>query len=313
MIEILNVALPFFGLILLGVLAGKIWNKGEEGLAWLNIYVLYFALPPLIFMVVAQTPLDKLANPTYVLATAGATSACFLLMLLVARKLFHASIREAALQGTAAAYGNVGYMGLPLSVAFFGQSAAVPAALVFSFDCAVLFVLTAVFAGLEDKRKNTAQLIGKILKDVFTHPFNLATIAGVIASASKWQPEGGLLSIVEMLMRSAAPVALFAMGVTVSLRGSPALNVQLGTLGFIKIVLHPLLAFAAVYLFVSADTAWLQVAVMMAALPTATNAFILARQYNAYVAGAGAAVIATTAVSVVTIPLIVYALKHWIS
>jgi malonate transporter and related proteins len=312
MIEILNIALPFFGLILLGVIAGRIWDKGEEGLAWLNIYVLYFALPPLIFMVVAQTPLEKLANPAYVLATAGATSTCFLLMLIVARKVFGTSMREAALQGTSAAYGNVGYMGLPLAVAFFGQSAAVPAALVFCFDIVVLFVLTAVFAGMDGRQQNRTQLVAKILKDVFTHPFNVATILGVLASAVKWQPEGGLLTIVEMLMRSAAPVALFAMGVTVSLRGKPVLNAELATLGLIKILLHPLLAFAAVYLFVSADTAWLQVAVMMAALPTATNAFILARQYNAFVAGAGAAVIATTAVSVVTIPMLVYVLKHWL-
>lgn len=49
---------------------------------------------------------------------------------------------------------------------------------------------------------------------------------------------------------------------------------------------------------------------MMAALPTASNAFILARQYDAYVEGAGAAVIVTTVASVITIPLIVYALLH---
>jgi malonate transporter and related proteins len=197
-----------------------------------------------------------------------------------------------------------------LSVAFFGEAAAVPAALVFCFDIVVLFILTAVFAGLEDKQKNTGQMILKILKDVFTHPFNLATMCGALATALHWLPTGGLLTIVDMLMRSAAPVALFAMGVTVSLRGKPTLNRELGTLAFVKLVLHPVMAFAAVYLFVSADTTWLQVAVMMAALPTATNAFILARQYNAYVAGAGAAVIATTALSVITVPLLVYALKH---
>ncbi len=310
MLEILNIALPFFGLILLGVIAGRIWNKGEEGLAWLNIYVLYFALPPLIFMIVAQTPLEKLANPMFVVATAGATTACFLLMLFVARRFYNVPLREATLMGTSAAYGNIGYMGLPLSVAFFGQAAGVPAALVFCFDIVVLFILTAVFAGLEDRSQNKTQVVGKILWDVLTHPFNIATMLGAIATALKWQPSGGLLTIVEMLMRSAAPVALFAMGVTVSLRGKPELNRELGTLGFIKIILHPILAFSAVYLLVSADTTWLQVAVMMAALPTATNAFILARQYNSYVAGSGAAVITTTAASVVTIPLLVYVLKH---
>jgi malonate transporter and related proteins len=229
---------------------------------------------------------------------------------LLARRLFGVGMREAALRGTAAAYGNVGYMGLPLAVAFFGQQAAVPAALVFSFDCTVLFILTAVFAGMEGRQRNVGGLVLGILKDVISHPFNVATILGIVASALQWQPTGGLLTIVDMLMRSAAPVALFAMGVTVSLRGKPSLDVELGSLAFIKLLLHPALAFAGVWLFVQADTAWLQVAVMMAALPTATNAFILARQYNAYVAGAGAAVIATTAVSVVSIPLIVYALQH---
>ncbi len=310
MLEILNIALPFFGLILLGVIAGRIWKKSEEGLAWLNIYVLYFALPPLIFMIVAQTPLEKLANPLFVVATAGATTICFLLMLFAARQFYNASPREAALMGTSAAYGNIGYMGLPLAVAFFGQSAGVPAALVFCFDIVVLFVLTAIFASLQNSSQNKIQMLGKILWDVATHPFNIATMLGAVATALKWQPSGGLLTIIEMLMRSAAPVALFAMGVTVSLRGKPEFNRELGTLGFIKIILHPLLAFGAVTLFVSADVVWLQVAVMMAALPTATNAFILARQYNAYVAGSGAAVITTTAVSVITIPLIVYILQH---
>ena len=312
MLEILNIALPFFGLIVLGGVAGRSWKVGEEGLAWLNIFVLYFALPPLIFMVVAQTPLEKMANPAYVLATASATSICFFLMFAIARKYYHVPTREAALQGTAAAYGNVGYMGLPLSVAFFGQSAAVPAALVFCFDCTVLFVLTAIFAGLDDSPQSKLGAVGKILRDVLSHPFNIATILGIIASALQWQPTGGLLSIVDMLKQAAAPVALFAMGVTVSLRGKPEASGQLGVLGAIKIVVHPLLAFALVWMFSTADQTWIQVAVMMAALPTATNAFILARQYNVFVGGAGAAVIATTTCSVVSIPLIVYLLQRFL-
>jgi predicted permease len=48
---------------------------------------------------------------------------------------------------------------------------------------------------------------------------------------------------------------------------------------------------------------------MMAALPTASNAFILARQYDAYVDGSSTAVIVTTVVSAVTIPLLVYTVK----
>jgi malonate transporter and related proteins len=110
-VEILNIALPFFGLVLLGLIAGRIWARDEDGLVWLNIFVLYFALPPLIFMVVSQTPLEKLANPAFVMATAGSTAVCFLMMFVLARRVFDVPVRESALRGTSAAYGNVGYMG----------------------------------------------------------------------------------------------------------------------------------------------------------------------------------------------------------
>ena len=59
MSEILNLALPFFGLILLGVVAARRWQAGEQGLAWLNIFLVYFSLPALIFLV----ELDSGRNP----------------------------------------------------------------------------------------------------------------------------------------------------------------------------------------------------------------------------------------------------------
>lgn len=311
MTDILNVALPFFGLILLGALAARIWRLDESGLAWLNVFVVYFALPAMIFLVVAATPLERLVNPSYVTATGGVTLFCFLLMVVLARFVFGADLRTAALQGTSASYGNVGYMGLPLAAAFFGAEATVPAALVFCFDCTVEFVLTAVLAGIGSRSHPSASAIAKkIARDVFTHPFIVATILGIAASALQWQPPGGFKSILEMLMRAAGPVALFAMGVTVSLRRFSGVGRELPVLVLIKVLLQPALAYVAVLWLAAPDPVWLQVAVMMAALPTASNAFILARQYEAFVEGAGAAVIVTTVASVITIPLIVFALQH---
>jgi predicted permease len=311
MADILNVALPFFGLILLGALAPRLWKLDESGLAWLNVFVVYFALPALIFLVVAATPLERLVNPSYVTATAGVTLFCFLLMVLAGRLVFSADLRTAALQGTSASYGNVGYMGLPLAAAFFGPEAAVPAALVFCFDCTVEFVLTATLAGIGGRTHPSPRVIaGKIARDVLTHPFIVATLLGIAASALQWSPGGGVKTILEMLMRAAGPVALFAMGVTVSLRRFDGVGRELPVLAIIKVLLQPLLAYVAVAWLASPDPVWLQVAVMMAALPTASNAFILARQYDAYVEGAGAAVIVTTIASVITVPLVVYALQR---
>jgi malonate transporter and related proteins len=311
MLQILNIALPFFGLILLGALAPYLWKVEESGLAWLNIFVVWFALPALIFLVVAASPLDQLVNPAFVTATGGVTVFCFLAMVVTGRIVFGADLRMAALQGTSASYGNVGYMGLPLAVAFFGPAAAVPAALVFCIDCTVEFILTAVLAGMGGKKHVSAkEMLCKIAKDIFTHPFIIATALGILASALQVMPGGGLKAILDMLMRAAGPVALFAMGVTVSLRRFSGVGRELPVLAGIKVILQPALTFVAVSWLASPDPVWLQAAVMMAALPTASNAFILARQYDAYIEGSGAAVIVTTVLSVITIPLIVYALQH---
>ena len=48
MTEVISLAFPFFGLVLLGFLAGRIWRKEEDALGWLNIFVIYFALPALL-------------------------------------------------------------------------------------------------------------------------------------------------------------------------------------------------------------------------------------------------------------------------
>ena len=312
MTEILNLALPFFGLILLGVLAARLWHFGEDGLSWLNTFLVHFALPALIFQVVAAAPFEQLVNWPFVSATTSVTVFAFLTVALLSMVLFGTPLRVAALQGTAGSYGNVGYMGLPLAVAFFGPEAAVPAALVFCFDCMVQFVFTAFFATLAHERNEEAHwraVAIRITRQVLSHPFIIATALGVVASALRFKAPGAIGTILDMLMRSAGPTALFALGVTVGMRRFARVGRELPMVALMKVVVQPALAYAVVSLVPGVPPTWLHVAVMMAALPTASNAFILASQYKAYVEGASTAVIVTTVLSAITIPLIVYAIK----
>jgi predicted permease len=311
MSEIINLALPFFALILLGVIAARRWHVGEHGLAGLNIFLVYFALPALIFLVVSAAPFEQLVNWPFITATSTVTVLSFAAIVSVSRALLRTDLKTATLQGTAGSYGNVGYMGLPLSVAFFGPEAAVPAALIFCFDCAIQFVMTAFLATLaheDNEEAHWAALAWRIVKQVATHPFILATAAGVIGSALEVRPPGALGTILTMLMNAAGPTALFALGVTVGMRRFAGLGPDLVLVTAVKVFVQPVLAFLVVGMVPGTPPMWLHVAVMMAALPTASNAFILASQYRAYVEGASTAVIVTTALSALTIPLIVYAI-----
>jgi malonate transporter and related proteins len=309
MLQILSLALPFFALIALGLAASKLWSGREEEMRWLNIFVLYFALPALIFNIVAATPLDQLSNWRFAVAAGFATAFSFVLMMVTGRNAFGFDARTAALCGTAASYGNIGYMGLPLSVAFFGVAAGVPAAIVFCIDCTLLFLLTAIFGAERKVGQGIGPLLSRIAKDIATHPFIVATILGVVASGFSIKVPGAIATVLDMLARAAGPTALFALGLTVGLRPFTGIKLDTLTVSLLKLVVQPALMFALMYFVAGAEANWLKAAVMMAALPTASNAFILARQHNSYVNGASMAVLVTTVVSAVTVPAIVYLLN----
>lgn len=310
--EILNLAMPFFGLILLGLLATRFWDFGEEGLAWLNTFVIYFALPALIFLIIADAPFEKLTDWPFFTATTAVTGGAFIIIFLLSHIALRMPWRVAALQGTAASYGNVGYMGLPLAVAFFGPQAAVPAALVFCFDCTLQFTLTAFLVALghgRDEDAHWAEMVLRILRQVFGHPFIIATILGVAASALDLEAPGAIGTILQMLMNAAGPCALFALGVNVGMRKFTRVGPEFPLVVAMKVVVQPLLAFVVLSFVPGLDPLWFHVALMMAALPTASNAFILASQYRAYVAGSSSAVIVTTGLSAVTLPVLILAIK----
>ena len=142
------------------------------------------------------------------------------------------------------------------------------------------------------------------------HPFIIATLLGGIASAIHFKAPGALGTILTMLMNSAGPVALFALGVTVGAREFGGIGREMSLVAGMKTIIQPALAFIALSLIVPGlDPLWRDVALMMAALPTASNAFILASQYKAYIEGSSTAVLITTIISAVTIPILIYVIQ----
>lgn len=314
MLTIFNLALPFFGLIVAGFFAAKIFRLPEDGLAWLNILIVYFALPSMIFLTVAATPFDKLIDWPFVLATTLATYLTFIVPFIVSVFIWRTRITTAAIQGTSASFGNVGYMGLPLAVAFFGPEAAVPAALIFCCDCALQFTLTPMLATLgrgEDRpRKSPGEVLFEVMKSVFTHPFIIATICGGVASAFKLSPPVLIGSFLQMLSNAAGPAALFTLGVTLGMRRLAGIGREFPLIVIMKLFVHPALVFGLLMLLGGTDPLWFNVALMMAALPTATNAFILASQYKRYIDGASSSILVTTVISALTLTTLVYLLKN---
>jgi hypothetical protein len=81
MVDILNLALPYFGLIFIGFACGKAKGLPEQGLAWMNFFLLYVSLPALLFGIMSKTPFAELNNPPFLIATTLGTASAFVLAL----------------------------------------------------------------------------------------------------------------------------------------------------------------------------------------------------------------------------------------
>lgn len=280
-------------------------SKDTSGIQWFNTFVVYFALPPLVFQNVASAPVEQLTNWPFVLATTFSSYAIFLLVFAIAIMILHKRVGEAAVQAAAASYGNIGYMGLPLTVAALGSAAAVPAALIFCFDSTLQYTLVPLLnsLGKPNQADFKATLI-KIFKQVFLHPFIIATILGAIVSVFAIKLPQPVDTLLDYLSRAAAPCALFALGVTVAYQPLKGMGREFPVIVIAKILLHPILVIIVMSAMGGFDPLWVGVAVLMASLPTAATVFVMAIQFDEYVEGTSSAILVTTAISFVTVTFV---------
>jgi malonate transporter len=312
--EVLSLSLPFFGLILLGWASAKATSYGEDGLKWMSFFIIYIALPALFFQLIRKTPLEELANPGFILGTSGSTLAIFLLAYLFGRYFSRNTNTESTMQAVAGSYSNIGYMGPGLTLAAFGEAAVVPTALVFCFDNALLFTLTPLFVELG---KQSEHHIGSVLlqavKKVLLHPFIMATIAGILASAIHFEPPLFIENILNLLKGAAAPCALFVLGVVIAGRKAHLNSIDIPVTLLIKLLLHPLLVYLLLSWIGNIPPIWLYTGVLMSALPPALNVFILAQQYDAFIEQASSIVLIGTIIAVFTVTALLYAIRYgWI-
>ena len=307
MLAIIGLIFPFFALIGLGFGTGRIVKRPLEGLAWLNVFIVYLALPALFFQLLSKTPVEQLANPGFVGATTLATFVTFLAVFTAGYVKTRGDIPASTIQGLAGAYGNIGYMGPGLAILVLGDAAAVPVALIVCFENAAHFVVApAMMALAGGDRRPAGDVAIEVLRRVALHPFILSTAAGFAVAASGWQPPVAAMRLVDYLAQAAAPCALFAMGVTLALRPLKRVPVETGAIAAVKLLVLPAVVYVALRLVGGRDQTWVHAAVLLAALPTATNVFVISQHYGAWQERASATVLITTVLSIATLPLVLY-------
>ncbi len=303
MVEIFLRTLPFFAIIGLGYWAGRSRFFTEDATAYLTKFVFYFALSAMLFRFAATLPFGEIFNGRLVVGYLLGTMAVYALATVVAwmRGL---DIPTAAVEAQCAAIGNVGFLGLPMLALLFSEAAIGPVMLVLTVDLVVFSSLIVILINGGRNGRLTPATFRMIGLGLLKNPMIVSISAGLLWSALKVPVPVPLNDFLTILGGAATPGALFAIGA--SLASKSAERIQIAAwLSFCKLVVHPLCVAVILIWLIPVEAFSATVAIAAAALPVAGNVYMLAAHYNIAPHRASAAILLSTAASILTVPLVI--------
>jgi malonate transporter and related proteins len=291
-LNILLVTFPFFALVLAGFLAARRRMLPLEAIPGLNGFVLFFALPAMLYRFGSTTPIAQLLDAS----VAGVYLLCALIMVGFAVLMtLNSRIRwnDASLGALVAAFPNTGFMGVPLLAALLGPQSVGPVIVLIVVDMVITSSLCVALSRLDEgEGHGVAAMLNagkKALRGVVSNPMPWAILLGAAASAASFTLPGPVEKTVWLLADAASPVALFTIGAVLA-RSQMQANHPMPLSDYVpvalmKLLLHPLLVLlvglAAIQLGVPLDRFALTVMVLVSALPSASNVSLLAERLGA--------------------------------
>ena len=303
MLAVFLQTLPFFAVIALGYGAGRTGFFPREATAWLTKFVFYFALSAMLFGFAAQMSLADIFDPRAAAAYLWGCGVVYAVSLAVAFAR-RRPLDEAVIEAHTSIIGNVGFLGIPMLVLLLGPEAASTILLVLAIDLIFFSSLLTIVITLAREGRMDWALPRVIGRGLVKNPMVVSMAAGLAWSATGWGLPGPVGATMTLLGAAATPGALFAIGASLSNNRAERVTVA-SWLTSAKLVLHPLaVGIGALWLF-DVDAYAAGVLVAAAALPVAGNVYILAQHYQVAVARVSASILISTAISVITLPVII--------
>jgi predicted permease len=316
MLQILAVTLPFFALVAAGYLAARRRMLPIDAIPGLNVFVLFFALPCMLYRFGARTPIAQLLDGPVALVW-GVGALLLVGVTVAATRRGRRSWNDASFGALVAAFPNTGFMGVPLLAALLGAEKLGPAIIAIALDMVVTSSLCIALSRLDgvarrprqadgpasgapaaaegDGQADVATALRQVFRGVVVNPLPWSILLGALASATGFALPEPVDRAVAMLADAASPAALFTIGAVLArpavLAARQGLTARRAPVGdvlpvvVLKLAAHPLLIWglarlaSAIGLAMSREA--LVVIVLVAALPSASNVSMLAERFGA--------------------------------
>ncbi len=292
---------------MIGYLAARFGFMEEAAVDGLSKFVFNFAVPLLLFRKIAQAGLP--ANMPWELPIAyyAGVIAIFLFAAVLGASLFRRGRAEAVSYGAAACYGNAVLMGIPVVLATYGDGASLPLVIIIGIHTLVMVpVMSLGYAFAGGKGRGLGGALGDIASDLVRNPILIGLIEGLLYG--RYGPP--LPSVVDETTRllgvASMPSALFAVGGTLARYSIGGQIPHALGLSVIKLVLLPLVVWLLADRLLGLPLLWMQVAVVLAALPSGVTAFLFASRYGAAKNTVTTTIILSTLLGLFTVPVAIW-------
>jgi len=304
---VLGIVLPVFGLIGVGYVVGKLGLLNGAALQGLTNYTFLIAFSALLFRAMRNVRFETLEPHILVDYFAG-TLLAFLLAVLLGSFVFGLRLAEQAFMALGSCFSNGVGLGIPLVLQAYGEDGLTPFLMITALHSLVWLTLAALLVELDRPDAGIGARLWASFLAMIRHPVLVAIAAGMvwgaIANATGWHLPDFVERMLKLLSDSAAPCSLVGLGASLAaIRVAGQLDQTL-SMTAIKLLIAPALVFLATHLIFALPPLWVAIATLYAALPTGANVYLFAQRYGVYVARSTSVVLVSTALSVLSLTVL---------
>lgn len=274
----------------------KIINRSAAG--GLSSFLVNISLPCLI-IISMQIPLNEeiFANTMEMFLIAGIYYALSFVFALIVPKFFVKSDLERGVYRFMLVFSNLGFMGIPVTIAMFGEEAAFYTSLFM-----LPFGLLVFSAGILMLRPDMGKYFDKKL---ILNPGIIASLAGLLFFFTGYSIPEPFFNVIDTLGSMTTPLAMVVVGALLAAMPIKEMfsDTKIYIMSAFRLLVIPFALFLLLRPFVD-DPLMLGIPVILAAMPVAANAVLLAEEYNVDSNAASKGVFISTLMCLATIPII---------
>ncbi len=302
MLDILAVIAPIFALMALGFGAVRFRLFPADGIKALIAFVNNFATPCLLFYSISTSDFRAAFNPAIIGPYYLGAIICFIIGIVIARKVFNNRPGESISVGFASTFTNTVLIGLPIMTRAYGEAAMPVTLSIIGLHGAIL--LTMAMVTMELTRRD-GQPLGKTLvvavKRVVSNPLIWGIVAGIVGSLLNLQLIEPAEAFFIMMSQAVVPAALFGIGGALNEFKLSENWKQALVASLIKLLVHPAIAYVLMIWVLHVPMEIARYGILLSAMPAGVNIYVFATYYDRGVSVAANTILIATVLSALTI------------